>query len=226
MTLPTGLRYEMIVWDWDGTLMDSTPTIVDCIQKACADLGLPVPADEVASHVIGLGLPEALRIAVPSITQERHPELVHRFRYYYLAKDHELTLFRGARELLASLKERGHYLAVATGKPRHGLDRSLKFHQLEDMFVDTRTADETRSKPHPLMLLELSDALMVPPEKMLMIGDTSHDIDMALNAGVDAVAVTYGAHPAHSLRQLNPLACVDSVEELADFLLNQCGRVR
>jgi len=223
MSSTKNLRYEMIVWDWDGTLMDSTPTIVDCIQKACADLNLPVPTDELASHVIGLGLADALRIAVPSITPERHPELVQRFRYYYLAKDHELTLFKGARELLTALKDRGHYLAVATGKPRQGLNRSLKFHQLEDMFVDTRTADETRSKPHPLMLLELSDSLMVPPEKMLMIGDTSHDVDMALNAGMDAVAVTYGAHPADSLRKLNPLACVDSVEELAEFLLNQCG---
>lgn len=213
------LRYQMIVWDWDGTLMDSTPTIVDCIQKACADLDLPVPTDELASHVIGLGLADALRIAVPAITPQRHPELVQRFRYYYLAKDHELTLFKGARELLATLKDRGHYLAVATGKPRHGLNRSLKFHELEDMFTDTRTADETRSKPHPQMLLELSDSLMVPLDKMLMIGDTSHDLNMALNAGVDAVAVTYGAHPANSLRELNPVACVDTVEELANFLL-------
>lgn len=215
------LRYQMIVWDWDGTLMDSTPTIVECIQKACADLDLPIPTDELASHVIGLGLADALRIAVPAITPQRHPELVARFRYYYLAKDHELTLFKGARELLSTLKGRGHYLAVATGKPRHGLNRSLKFHELEDMFTDTRTADETRSKPHPQMLLELSDSLMVPLDKILMIGDTSHDLNMALNAGVDAVAVTYGAHPANSLRELNPVACVDTVEELANFLLTR-----
>jgi phosphoglycolate phosphatase len=215
------MRYQMIVWDWDGTLMDSTPTIVECIQKACADLDLPIPSDELASHVIGLGLADALRIAVPALTPERHPALVERFRYYYLAKDHELTLFKGARELLSTLKDRGHFLAVATGKPRHGLNRSLKFHQLEDMFTDTRTADETKSKPHPQMLLELSDALMVPLDKMLMIGDTSHDLNMALNAGVDAVAVTYGAHPANSLRALNPVKCVDTVEELAHFLLTQ-----
>lgn len=213
------LRYEMIVWDWDGTLMDSTPTIVDCIQKSCVDLGLPVPPDELASHVIGLGLQDALRIAVPTLTPPQYPELVARFRYYYLAKDHELTLFKGIRELLADLKDRGHYLAVATGKPRVGLNRSLKFHQLEQMFVDTRTADETRSKPHPQMLHELSESLMVPLNKMLMIGDTSHDLLMASNAGVDAVAVTYGAHPAGSLRELKPLACVDTVGELGTFLL-------
>lgn len=213
------LRYDMIVWDWDGTLMDSTPTIVDCIQKSCADLGLPVPSNDLASHVIGLGLPEALRIAVPAITPKQHPELVNRFRYYYLAKDHELHLFGGARELLTQLKDRGHYLAVATGKNRMGLNRSLKFHQLEQMFTDTRTADETRSKPDPQMLIELSESLMIPYEKILMIGDTSHDLDMARNAGVDAVAVTYGAHPANALRKLNPIACVDTVEALSDFLL-------
>jgi len=215
------MRYQMIVWDWDGTLMDSTPTIVDCIQKACADLDFPIPSDELASHVIGLGLADALRIAIPAISPERHPAMVERFRYYYLAKDHELTLFKGARELLSTLKDRGHFLAVATGKPREGLNRSLKFHQLEDMFTDTRTADETKSKPHPQMLFELSDALMVPLDKILMIGDTSHDLNMALNAGVDAVAVTYGAHSANSLRTLNPVKCVDSVEELAHFLLTQ-----
>ena len=215
----SNLPYEMIVWDWDGTLMDSTPTIVECIQKSCVDLGLPVPPDELASHVIGLGLQDALRIAVPTITPAQHPDLVNRFRYYYLAKDHELTLFKGIRELLTELKDRGHYLAVATGKPRVGLNRSLKFHGLEHMFVDTRTADETRSKPHPLMLHELSESLMVPLNKMLMIGDTSHDLLMASNAGVDAVAVSYGAHPANSLRELKPLACVDTVTELSQFLL-------
>lgn len=217
--IKSNLPYEMIVWDWDGTLMDSTPTIVECIQKSCVDLGLPVPPDELASHVIGLGLQDALRIAVPAITPAQHPELVNRFRYYYLAKDHELTLFKGIRELLTELKERGHYLAVATGKPRVGLNRSLKFHGLEQMFVDTRTADETRSKPHPLMLHELSESLMVPLNKMLMIGDTSHDLLMASNAGVDAVAVSYGAHPANSLKELKPLACVDTVSELSQFLL-------
>lgn len=213
------IPYEMIVWDWDGTLMDSTPTIVDCIQKSCLDLSLPVPPNELASHVIGLGLQDALRIAVPALTPSQYPQMVARFRYYYLAKDHELTLFKGIRELLAQLKQRGHYLAVATGKPRAGLNRSLKFHDLEDMFVDTRTADETRSKPHPQMLHELSESLMVPLAKMLMIGDTSHDLLMASNAGVDAVAVTYGAHPAQSLRVLKPAACVDTVDQLATFLL-------
>lgn len=215
----TNLKYQMIVWDWDGTLMDSTPTIVDCIQKACADIGLPVPPNELASHVIGLGLAEALRIAVPSIRPEQHPQLVNRFRYYYLAKDHELTLFKGIRELLSQLRDRGHYLAVATGKPRVGLDRSLRYHDLDDMFVVTRTADETKSKPNPQMLYELSDALMVPLDQMLMVGDTTHDLLMALNAGVDAVAVTYGAHPVNSLKELNPLACVDTVEELSHVLL-------
>ncbi len=212
------LRYDLIVWDWDGTLMDSTPTIVQCIQDACRDLDLPVPDDSMASHVIGLGIQESLRKACPSVSVDDHYKLIDRFRFHYLSKDHELSLFEGARDLLDSLKTKGHLLAVATGKSRKGLDRSLGFHQLEDLFDDTRTADETFSKPHPAMLIELSESLMVPMERMLMIGDTTHDLLMANNAGVDAVAVTYGAHPEHVLKTESPLACVKNVSELSDWL--------
>ncbi len=212
------LRYELIVWDWDGTLMDSTPTIVQCIQDACRDLSLPVPDDSMASHVIGLGIQESLRKACPTVSVDDHYKLIDRFRFHYLSKDHELSLFEGARDLLYSLKDKGHLLAVATGKSRKGLDRSLGFHELEDLFDDTRTADETFSKPHPAMLIELSESLMVPMEKMLMIGDTTHDLLMANNAGADAVAVTYGAHPEHVLKTENPLTCVSNVAELSDWL--------
>ena len=212
-------KYELIVWDWDGTLMDSTPTIVQCIQQACRDLELPVPDDSVASHVIGLGVQEALRTAVPSVRVEQHPRLVDRFRYHYLAKDHELHLFAGIRDLLNQLKAKGHLLAVATGKSRKGLDRSLNFHDLNDMFADTRTPDECFSKPHPGMLIELSESLAVPMDKILMIGDTTHDLLMAKNAGADAIAVTYGAHPEHVLRKEEPLLCAAHVEELSGWLL-------
>jgi len=212
------LKYELIVWDWDGTLMDSTPTIVRCIQDACRDLDLPVPDDSMASHVIGLGLQEALRRAVPTLSVQDHPKLVDRFRFHYLTKDHELSLFTGAKELLYTLKDKGHLLAVATGKSRKGLDRSLGFHDLHDVFADTRTPDETFAKPHPGMLMELSEALMVPMEKVLMIGDTTHDLLMANNAGADAVAVTYGAHPLNVLKTENPKACVANVQELSDWL--------
>ena len=212
------LRYELIVWDWDGTLMDSTPTIVKCIQDACRDLALPVPEDSVASHVIGLGIQESLRKACPTVSVDDHYKLIDRFRFHYLSKDHELSLFVGAKDLLYQLKDRGHLLAVATGKSRKGLDRSLGFHQLEDVFADSRTPDESKSKPHPGMLLDLSDALLVPMEKILMIGDTTHDLGMANAAGADAVGVTYGAHPEHVLKTENPLACVKNVPELSEWL--------
>ncbi|MEN9295115.1 MAG: hypothetical protein RIS03_809 [Pseudomonadota bacterium] len=215
------MKYELIVWDWDGTLMDSTPTIVRCIQDACRDLALPVPDDSLASHVIGLGVQDAMRVAVPTITFEQHPRLVDRFRFHYLSKDHELSLFHGARELLHTLKDRGHMQAVATGKSRKGLNRSLGFHQLETLFASTRTADETFPKPHPAMLIELSEALMVPMEKMLMIGDTTHDLLMAKNAGVDAVAVTYGAHPKNTLLKEDPIFIAHDVAELQSWLLAQ-----
>ena len=199
--------------------MDSTPTIVKCIQQACVDLELPVPDDSVASHVIGLGVQDALRTVVPSVRVDQHPRLVDRFRYHYLSKDHELHLFVGIKDLLNQLKANGHLLAVATGKSRKGLDRSLNFHDLNDMFADTRTPDECFSKPHPAMLIELSESLAVPMEKVLMIGDTTHDLLMAKNAGADAIAVTYGAHPEHVLRKEEPLMCIGQVEELSEWLL-------
>ena len=212
-------RYELIVWDWDGTIMDSTPTIVHCIQQACRDLEFPVPEDSIASYVIGLGIHDSLRRVVPSIDPKHFPSLVDRFRYHYLAKDHELHLFKGMRDLLETLKDEGFMLGVATGKPRRGLDRSLRHHQLGHLFHDTRTADESFAKPHPGMLLDLSDRLGVPVRKMLMIGDTTHDLQMAQAAGVDGIAVTYGAHPADALRSANSLACFDNVEVLRNWLM-------
>ena len=133
-------------------------------------------------------------------------------------KDHELDLFAGVRDLLERLVKEGHLLAVATGKSRKGLDRSLSFHDMHDLFADTRTADESFPKPHPAMLMELSQSLMVPLERVLMIGDTTHDVLMAKNAGADVVAVTYGAHPKEVLEQESPLHCVHNVNELAQWL--------
>jgi phosphoglycolate phosphatase len=189
-------NFDMIIWDWDGTIMNSTPTIVECMQKSCRDLGMPVPSDEMASHVIGLGIIESIRIAMPSVAEEDYPLVLERFRHYYLGKDHELTMFDGMRELLQDLKARGHILAVATGKPRAGLNRSLQNHALLDFFHDSRTADETRAKPHPQMLLELMDAWNLPAHRIVMIGDTTHDLKMAKSAGINAIAMSYGAHPS------------------------------
>jgi phosphoglycolate phosphatase len=211
-------RYDLIVWDWDGTIMDSTPTIVQCIQQSCRDLGFKEPDDSLASSVIGLGIHDSLRRAVPWIEPAHFPNLTERFRYHYLAKDHELHLFPGIRELLEDLRADGFLLGVATGKSRVGLDRSLSHHQLGHLFHETRTADESFSKPHPGMLLELSDVMQVPMRRMLMIGDTTHDLDMAANAGVDAVAVTYGAHPPSTLKESSSLAHVDDVAQLTTWL--------
>jgi len=211
-------RYDLIVWDWDGTIMDSTPTIVYCIQQACRDLGFKEPDDTLASSVIGLGIHDSLRRAVPWIEPAHFPKLTECFRRHYLAKDHELHLFAGIRQLLEDLRESGYLLGVATGKSRAGLDRSLAHHQIGHLFHETRTADESFSKPHPGMLLELSDVMQVPMRRMLMIGDTTHDLNMAANAGVDAVAVTYGAHPPDTLKEANSLIHVDDVPQLAKWL--------
>ena len=211
-------RYDLIVWDWDGTIMDSTPTIVHCIQQACRDLGFKEPDDTLASSVIGLGIQDSLRRAVPWIEPRHFQQLTDRFRYHYLAKDHELDLFVGIRELLEELRADQFLLGVATGKSRVGLNRSLNHHQIGHLFHETRTADESFSKPHPAMLLELSDMTQVPTRRMLMIGDTTHDLDVAANAGVDAVAVTYGAHPPDTLKASPSLAHVDNVTQLSQWL--------
>jgi len=211
-------RYDLIVWDWDGTIMDSTPTIVHCIQQSCRDLGFKVPDDALASSVIGLGIHDSLRRAVPWVDPAHFQKLTDRFRFHYLTKDHELDLFVGIRELLEDLRSDNYLLGVATGKSRVGLDRSLKHHQIGHLFHETRTADESFSKPHPGMLLELSDVTQVPTRRILMVGDTTHDLDMAANAGVDAIAVTYGAHPPDTLKTSKSLAHLDNVPQLSQWL--------
>ena len=211
-------RYDLIVFDWDGTLMDSTAVIAGSIQAACRDLGLAVPGDETARHVIGLGLTQALRHAVPDAPESMYEPLVARYRHHFLAQDGAIPLFEGARETLAELHDAGYWLAVATGKSSMGLDRALESTGLKKYFHATRTADQTFSKPHPAMLLELMDELAASAERALMIGDTTHDVQMAQNAGVDAVAVEYGAHPADQLRELKPLAQVKDFAELRAWL--------
>lgn len=212
------LKYPLIVFDWDGTLFDSAALITDCIQQAARDMALPVPDRRTASHVIGLGLGDSLRHAMPALPAERYPEFLALYRGYFLEREDTLSLFPGVPELLAELKERGHRLAVATGKPRRGLDRALQASDLGALFDATRCGDETRSKPHPAMLLELMDQLQVRATDLLMIGDTSHDLGMAKSAGVDAVAVSYGAHTEDSLLPFSPRACVASVVELRQWL--------
>ncbi len=207
-------RYDLIVFDWDGTLIDSTAIIAGSIQAACRDLKLPVPDDETARHVIGLGLVQALRYAVPEAPEKMYESLVARYRHHFLSQHDAIPLFEQARETIVELCDAGYQLAVATGKNRIGLDRALETTQMGRYFHATRTADRTFSKPHPAMLLELMDELDVLPERTVMIGDTTHDLQMAINAGVDAVGVTHGAHPEDQLRELNPVALLNDFAEL------------
>lgn len=211
-------KFDLLVFDWDGTLLDSTGAIVDSLKAACRDLNLPEPSTRDARHVIGLGLGEALHLAVPSLAKEQIPWMIERYRHHYLSCDHDLTLFDGVLELIAELKASDYLLAVATGKSRLGLGRSLLHCGLGDYFSATRCADECFSKPHPQMLEELMDEFAVSPDRTLMIGDTTHDLQMAINAGVASLAVAYGAHSAVELDALNPLARLNSVGELSEWL--------
>ncbi|MDD4963499.1 MAG: HAD-IA family hydrolase [Gallionella sp.] len=212
------MNYDLIVFDWDGTLMDSTAVISGSIQAACRDLYLPIPTDEMARHVIGLGLEQALSYAVPTLTDAMRPALVARYRHHFLSQDSAIPLFDQAHETILSLHQAGYLLAVATGKSRLGLDRALETTQLHPYFHATRTADQTFSKPHPAMLLEIMTELDVSPERTLMIGDTSHDILLAQNAGVDVVAVGHGAHSGEDLLKLNPIALVNDFVTLQAWL--------
>ena len=219
VTPPVPRRFDLIVFDWDGTLFDSTGLIVQCIQGACRDLGLPVPDDQRAAYVIGLGLHDALQHVVPGLPSERYPELGRRYRHHYFAKQHELVLFPGTLDMLQVLKARNHWLAVATGKSRAGLDEALAHSSLHAMFDATRTADETASKPHPMMLQQLMAEFGAAPERTLMIGDTTHDLQLAANAGTASLGVSYGAHEPDAFHALGPLAVLHSTAELQDWLL-------
>ena len=214
-------RFDLIAFDWDGTLFDSTAIIVRCIQAAVRDVGGVVPTDEAAAYVIGMGLTQALAHAAPDVPPEKYPELGNRYRFHYLQRQDDLSLFEGVLPLLSDLRERGHLLAVATGKSRRGLDESLHSVDLRGVFDSSRTADQTAGKPHPLMLQELMAELDVLPGRLLMIGDTTHDLQMAVNAGCASVGVSYGAHEPNDFESLRPLHVAHSVRDLHDWLLQE-----
>lgn len=212
------MRYKLVVFDWDGTLADSAAIIALAIQRACGDLGLPVPDDAAARYVIGLGLRDALRHVAPSLAEADYPQLSARYRAHYLGRDPEIPLFPGAAQMLEALTARGHLVAVATGKSRKGLDRALAQNKVGHHFVATRCADEGAPKPDPDMLIHLMQRVGVTPSETLMIGDTTHDLMLAWNARVDAVAVAYGAHPRDALEEETALAIVDDLAALARWL--------
>lgn len=211
------MKYRLVVFDWDGTLIDSPAAIAECMQAASRELGLPVPPLERATHVIGLGLHDAMRIVAPELPGERYPEYIAAYRRQFLAREDRMPLFGGMQDLLRGLWST-RLLAIATGKSRRGLERALDATGVRGLFTASRCADETHPKPHPAMLLELMQELGVQAPSVLMVGDTSHDMEMARAAGVDGVAVTYGAHSEPELRACAPRGCVSSVEDLERWL--------
>ena len=212
-------QFDLIAFDWDGTLFDSTAIITRSIQEAVRDVGGTVPSDAAASYVIGMDLIPALAHAAPDIPTSRHAELGARFSHHYLAHQHDISLFAGVLPMLAELKARQHCLAVATGKSRRGLNETLQAVELHGLFDGSRTADETQGKPHPRMLQELMREFGVPPERTLMVGDTTHDLQMAVNAGCASVGVGYGAHTTEAFAALQPRFVAHSVAELHAWLL-------
>ena len=209
---------DLIVFDWDGTVVDSILTIARAIQSSARDLGLAVPTDAQARHVIGLGLNDALRMAVPDLLPSRVDAFVARYRFHFFGRGSADVPFAGIEALLGALRTAGLQLAVATGKSRAGLDRALAETGLAPYFSATRCADQGHPKPHPWMLASLSDELGVGPDRMLMIGDTSHDIEMARAFGAASIGVVYGAHPLASLQDAGPDGIADSVPALAALL--------
>lgn len=212
-------RFDLIAFDWDGTLFDSTQIIVRCIQRAVADVGGTVPSDKAAAYVIGMGLMQALAHAAPDVPESKYPELGRRYRDHYTSHQNDLALFAGVLPLLADLKARHHCLAVATGKSRRGLDEVLRTVELRSVFDGSRTADETAGKPDPRMLRELMAEFGTDPQRTLMVGDTTHDLQMALNAGCTSVGVSYGAHEPDAFESLQPLFVAHSVPQLHQWLL-------
>lgn len=211
-------QYDLIAFDWDGTLFDSTAIITRCIQAAVRDVGGTVPSDQDASYVIGLGLMQALAHAAPDVPRDKYALMGERYRHHYFAHRDDISLFEGVLPMLADLRERQHLLTVATGKNRLGLNDALRASALDAMFHGSRTADETAGKPDPLMLHELMREFGVAPERVLMIGDTTHDLQMAVNAGCASVGVSYGAHEPAAFDALQPRFVAHSVAELHGWL--------
>lgn len=213
--------YQLIVFDWDGTLMDSALKIANCLRAAAKDVNLDVPSLERAKSVIGLGLYECMQRLFPQASESDKHAVIARFKYYYLTGDTtQQALFDGVNEGLRKLDAAGVMLAIATGKSRIGLNRALNETGIENCFVTTRCADETRSKPHPQMLLEILDFTAIDAKDAIMVGDTSFDLDMASNAGMSGLGVSYGVHCEKTLRDCRAVSVQDSVDNMMNWLLD------
>jgi phosphoglycolate phosphatase len=211
-------RFKLVVFDWDGTIVDSTGVIAESIRLASADIGYPLREPSVATYVIGLGLRDALSIAIPHLPESKYEALSDRYRFHFLLREPRIEIFPGIERMLRRMDADGHRLAVATGKSAAGLRRSLESTSLHRYFHVTRCADQANPKPAPDMLLQIINEVGVASEETLMVGDTTHDLEMAHNAGVECVAVTYGAHYQAELEQFHPLVCLESAGELDEWL--------
>lgn len=210
--------YQTLIFDWDGTLADSTSTIVKAVQGAFADLKWDIPSDEAAKHIIGLALPKAMQFLAPNANTEEIKQLSQAYTQRFLHPDNTMTLFADAAQALPQLQSK-YWLTVATGKSRRGLNRALREVGLDDgFFLATRTVDECASKPAPDMILSICDALGVSPQDCLMIGDTTHDLWMAANAGCDAVALTCGAHSPELLQTAPHIYMCDEFQQFVTWL--------
>ena len=213
-------RYQLIVFDWDGTLMDSTGHIVSCMQQAITQLSLSPLEDSEISHIIGLGLNEAAYALYPDASATTVEQLANTYREIWLNSPHNTPLFDNAQNLIQTLADQDYFLGVATGKSRRGLNKVLKSTSLEPFFDATRCADECHSKPHPQMLEELMGYLGVEPKATLMIGDTEYDLQMAHNAGADSLGLSHGAHGIDTLRACQPREIVDNLHQVQTFINN------
>ena len=210
---------RLIVFDWDGTLMDSETKIVASLRRSGIDLGLPTLEDRALRNVIGLGLKEAIETLYPGADLAIHSAFAERYRHHFLTAGSEVsTFFAGALEMVRMLHQQGFLIGIATGKGRRGLNRALAEYECDHLFHATRCADETFSKPHPQMLLEIMEELEVSPTETMMVGDTEYDLLMARNAGVVAVGVSYGMHERERLLHCQPAVCVDTIPELTTWL--------
>lgn len=218
-------RFALLVFDWDGTLMDSIAVIVDCTREALGQIeGFAVPAEATVRASIGMGLRETIESFAPGVTEAQVAAIAQAYRDLWVATYHDRpVLFAGVRETLERLRAEGYLLAVATAKSRRGLERELRATGLGELFVATRTVDEAPAKPHPGMVLGLLEELAVAAEATLVIGDTTYDLEMASAAGAFALGVTSGSHPRELLLPWRPLACLDGVAELPAFLAARAG---
>lgn len=214
-------KYSLLVFDWDGTLIDSKAQIVNCMQATILSLKLEARSDKQISNIIGLGLEEAIRLLYPDIQTKVIIQTAQAYREHHLTKDCTPSpLFNGAAKVLSSLKESGYDLAIATGKSRRGLDKGLIDTGLKDYFPISYCADETRSKPHPQMLEEILLDYNTEPYKTLMIGDSEYDLQLANNSKVDGLAVSYGMHGLMRLLKQGPVGFIDDIKQLPQWLVD------